>query len=89
MGIYENCVLRHAAGMYWIVKIKQDKDDYRNPVCTNETGAWIWERICKGVHEEQIAQELASEFHIPNAMATQDVRAFIRQLEEQLLRNGE
>lgn len=85
MRMYENCVMRHAAGLYWIVKVKQDKDNYKSPVCTNEIGAWIWERICKDVNEEQIARELASEFGISNDLATQDVSAFIEQLEQQLL----
>jgi hypothetical protein len=79
---YSDCVLRHAAGTYWIVRVKQERGKYVRPVHTNESGAWMFERLSQGMTVEEVASGMAREFGIDVETALLDARDFVRQLGE-------
>jgi hypothetical protein len=78
----KNYQLRHAAGKYWLLAMEQPGFAYRQPVCLNESGAFLWELLAKGADRKEAAEQLAQEFGLAENEALQDVTDFIRQLEE-------
>lgn len=79
---YKDYQLRHAAGMYWLLDMKQEGLTYKKPLCLNEGGAYIWERIQEGMSKEQIVQHLVAEFDLFEIDARQDVDLFYGQLQQ-------
>ena len=75
--------LRHAAGRYWLLDMKQDGLCYRKPVELNECAALIWKMNDQGSTREQIAQELQKTYGIAMEQAKEDTEQFIRRLKEQ------
>ena len=57
----ERYVLRRAAGACWLVDVLQEGETYRPPVQLNDTGAFLWEGLCRGTPEEELARQLAGE----------------------------
>lgn len=75
--------LRHAAGLYWLIDMKQSGDTYISPVPLNEVGAKIWEMFESGMSEAEICGWLSDEYKISPEQAQSDVRDFVTQLEAQ------
>ncbi|MBP7174683.1 MAG: PqqD family protein [Thermoclostridium sp.] len=78
-----NYLIRHAAGMYWIIKADQRKE-YIRPVATNECGAILWERIEKGSSVKELSVLLQRKYGIGPEEALADVNEFL----DQLIENG-
>mgnify|MGYP001598566896 CR=1 FL=1 len=55
----------------------------------NPAASFIWERLCKGRAEEEIAAELCGEFEVAPAAARADVAEFLAELRaKRLLENA-
>ena len=80
----ERYVLRRAAGACWLVDVLQDGESYRPPVQLNDTGAFLWEGLCRGTPEEELARQLAGEGDVPPEEALADVRGFLEELRKLL-----
>ncbi len=77
MAIKGSYQVRKAAGMYWITDTQQSGIDYKQPLCVNETGAWLWQLIQKGISESEIISQYAKRFDISPEIAEQDCRGII------------
>ena len=67
-------MVRKVAGTYYLFSDKEDKD-MEHPCVLNETGYFIYTRLQKGIPVEEIANELASNYHISYDEAIIDVRS--------------
>jgi hypothetical protein len=74
-------ILRHAAGLYWIIKTDQQKE-YSKPVITNECGAFIWKKMEDGAGVERLEVYLQECYGIGSEEALTDVRSFLDQLKK-------
>lgn len=83
MGREERYQLRKAAGLYWLLDMKQDGAEMREPVVINESGAYIWEQYHRLGSELSVAEALSREFGLSVQEGLTDVRQFIQQLREQ------
>ena len=72
--------LRYAAGLYWLVDMKQSGTSYIEPVPLNETGARIWEMLDGGIPKPEVCSRLCKEYKLLPEEAEKDVRDFITQL---------
>lgn len=72
--------LRNAAGLYWLLDMKQEGKEYRKPVPINECGAIIWKELEKGCTTEEISVLLSEKYDIGREQAKQDIMDFIQQL---------
>lgn len=77
---YSNYQLRYAAGVYWLVNVKQRGLDYIKPLGLNEGGAYLWRLLCEGNDKAMIADRLCGEFGLERADAVKDVEDFLEQL---------
>lgn len=75
--------LRHAAGMYWLMDMKQTGETYQKPISFNECGAAIYHRYRAGEDEVEISEFLHKEYGIEQKSAAEDVRQFLQELQEQ------
>ncbi len=74
-----DCILRHAAGYDWLVRVKQDSAKYIQPVLLNEAGTAIWRAISLGKGEEKLISILAGD-EKPTEETRQDLTEFLLQL---------
>lgn len=74
--------LRHAAGADWIIKEDQREEEYIPPFMVNECGAVVWKGLEAGYDMEVIAGILQEQYGIEADKALEDVRMFVKQLEE-------
>lgn len=70
-----------AAGVYWLVDMEQDIDDYRNPLAMSEVGAKIWNMMQTGAGRVEIADALVREYSCIPEEVREDVEKFEKQLE--------
>jgi hypothetical protein len=71
--------LRHAAGKYWLLDMRQQGFAYRPPLCLNASGAFLWELLAKGMSRREAARQLAQAFGLAEKEALQDVDSFVQQ----------
>ena len=83
MDDYSRYIIRHAAGRYWLIDIKQSPIPYKKPVVINSIGAFIWEKHRAGLKSDEIAALISSECGISHMEALNDIKEFMKQLEEQ------
>ncbi len=74
--------LRHAAGVYWLLDMEQAGVPYKPPIPINEIGARIWELLFRGEEKAKIAEILADEYQVDIGTISEDVDAFVKQLQE-------
>lgn len=79
---YKDYQLRYAAGMYWLLDMKQKGLTYKKPLCLNEGSAYIWKRIQDGMEKEEIVKHLVQQFDVLEMEARQDVEFFFEQLRQ-------
>ena len=79
----ERWQLRHAAGSYWLLDMKQGPGDRKSPLSLNQAGAEIWNLIQQGMKEEAVADEMCCRYQIDRESAMDDVRGFLAGLEAQ------
>lgn len=79
---YSDYQLRYAAGMYWLLNVKQRGFDYIRPLCLNESGAYLWQMLCEGMDKMKIADRLCNEFGLECEEALKDVEDFLEQLKK-------
>ncbi|MEE0859083.1 MAG: PqqD family protein [Acutalibacteraceae bacterium] len=73
-------LLREVAGEYLLVPIGESSVQFNSLVTMNETGAFIWKKLDKGMDTEQIAEALTKEYTISLQQAKNDVIEFINYL---------
>lgn len=76
-------IIRHAAGRYWLIDIKQAGMPYKKPIIINSAGAFIWEKYRVGLKVDEIAALISNECGISQMEALNDIKAFMEQLEKQ------
>lgn len=74
--------LRQAAGIYWLIDMRQPGYPYEKPLPLNELGARIWGMMGEGLGLEEMAEVLAGEYEASPEEIKGDVRAFCKQLEQ-------
>lgn len=81
MRVNSGYSIRKAAGSYWLLDMKQNGKDYKEPIELNESGARIWELASQGRDISFIAEYLVKQYGIGIEMAKEDVRQFLKGLE--------
>lgn len=86
---YERYQLRFAAGLYWLLDMQQDGVDFVQPTTFNESGAYVWRRIERGMKPDEIAKDFGKDYGIEYEEAKADVEGFLRQLHMKGIEFGE
>lgn len=81
-------ILKNIAGDYIVVPGGKNIVDFRIMLTLNETGAWIWKELEKGVSLQELTESFAENNGIEISVAENDVKDFILQLENRELLEG-
>ena len=75
-------IIRHAAGIYWLIDLKQDPAVYKEPMSFNETGAMVLRLLEEGMSAKQIAGIIHDRYGSKPEEALEDILSFELQLME-------
>ena len=82
MKIKEGFLLREVAGSFVVVAVGDAVKDFNGIINLNETSAFLWKCIEKGMDEQSIAETLVSEYEVDKEIVIKDVKSFITKLTE-------
>lgn len=74
--------LRKAAGLYWLLDLRQSGEHYKPPLAMNEMGAEIFKYRQLGDNEEEIIRKIGSEYDADVETIKRDVTSFLKKLKE-------
>ncbi len=72
--------LRFAAGVYWLLDMRQSPNAYKRPMSMNEMGAEIWRLLQKNHSIDEIAVILSKEYAADVTEIKEDIIQFHKQL---------
>ena len=82
MRIKKGFVLREVAGQIMVIATGEASKDFHGMIKLNATGKVIWLGLQAGLSEEQLVVRLQEQFDVEADKASQDTRAFMKQMEE-------
>jgi methyltransferase-like protein len=82
MKIKEDFMIRHIADEWVVIPMGERLKEFNSLIKLNESGAFIWKILEKGVSKDEIIDALLEEFDADEKKASEDVEAFLRKLEE-------
>ena len=82
MRIKKGFVLREVAGQIMVIATGEASKDFHGMIKLNATGKVIWLGLQDGLSEEQIVVRLQEQFDVEADKASQDTRAFMKQMDE-------
>lgn len=82
MRIKSGFVLREVAGQIMVIATGEASKDFHGMIKLNATGKVIWLGLQEGLSEEKIVARLQEQFDVDEEKATEDTRAFMKQMEE-------
>lgn len=77
MKIREGFMLRKVAGKHVVVAIGPASKILNGMIKLNDTGAFCWDYLLKGISEEELGGVLSTEYGISEEQAKSDVSAFL------------
>ena len=83
MKIKDGFMLRQVAGQYIVMPLGQKALDFNCAITLNESGAFLWSVLEKGVAEKkQLLNKLLEEYDVEESIAQQDIDLFLQKLIE-------
>lgn len=82
MKLKKDFVLRQVADTWVIVPVGQAMLDFNGMLTLNESGAFLWNALEKGVDQEALVRTLTTEYDVPENVAREDIAEFLAKLEK-------
>ena len=83
MKIREGFILKEIAGSYVVVPVGQDLVDFSSMITINETGAFLWEKLCNDITTEELCDAVINEYEgVTKEEALSDIDEFVKVLKE-------
>ena len=82
MKIKEGFILRKVGGSNVIVPTGNETNEFNGMITTNDTGAFIFEKLQSGMNSDEIVKTITEEFEIDSETATKDVEKFIEKMKD-------
>ena len=77
MKIKDGYILREVAGNNIIVAVGGESVTFDGIKTLNETGAFLWRNIEKGMNEESLVKVMLEEYEVDEETAKADVKEFV------------
>lgn len=77
MKIKEGYILREVAGNNIVVAVGGESVNFDGIKTLNETGAFLWRNIEKGMDEEALVKVMLEEYEVDTETAKADVQEFV------------
>lgn len=88
MKIKQGFVMRDVAGQAVAIATGEASKSFHGMIKLNDTGAFIWNGIEKGLGEAEIAEQLAASYDVEVGQALKDVESFIVRMRDAGLVEG-
>lgn len=88
MKIKQGFVMRDVAGQAVAIATGEASKSFHGMVKLNDTGAFIWNGIEKGLDEAEIAEQLTASYDVEVDQALKDVESFIARMRDAGLVEG-
>ncbi len=82
MKIKDGFVLRNICDEFIVVAVGRQTLDFKGLIKLNESGAFLWEQLKNDVTEDELLKALTAEYAVEEAVAREDVAAFLKSLKE-------
>lgn len=83
MKITKDIIMREIAGETVLLPVGELAVRFQGIMSLNETGVFLWKHMQEDCTEDTLVQAIVEEYDTTEACARKDVRAFIKQLQEQ------
>ena len=82
MRVKSGYILREVAGNYLVVAVGEEAMDFNGLITTNETGAFLWNKLSSDISEQELVSAMLDEYDIDEGTAAADISSFISKLKE-------
>ena len=83
MKISDGFILKEIAGSYVVVPVGQNLVDFSSMITTNETGAFLWDKLQNGATVDELCESVMAEYQgVTRTDALADIEEFINVLKE-------
>lgn len=82
MKIKDGFILRKVANTYIAVAIGEESVNFNAMVTTNETGAFLWEKLKTETTEAELVKALTAEYEVDEETAKADISEFLGKLKD-------
>jgi len=83
MKIRNGFILKEIAGNHVVVPVGEDLVDFSSMITTNETGAFLWEKLKNDVTTEELCESIMAEYAgVTREDALSDIEEFVKVLKE-------
>lgn len=82
MKIEKHFILRKIAGDYIIIPTGKTALTFNGMITVNEQGAFLWQKLCSEITEEQLVDALLTEYDTDRQTAQADVSDFLNILRQ-------
>lgn len=82
MKIKDDFVLRKVADSYVVVPVNSLTLDFNGVINLNETGAFLFEQLQKGIDKNELVCKMLDEYDVTKEKASEDIDAFISKLKD-------
>ena len=69
MKIKQGFILREVSGNYIVVAVGEGTKTFNGMIQLNDTGAFLWKLLEKGATQEQMIEQMASEYAVEKQLA--------------------
>ena len=80
MKIKDGFLLRKVADRYIAVAVGEESVSFNAMITTNETGAFLWEKLKNDISEEELLKALLEEYDVDEETAKADIAEFLEKL---------
>ena len=80
MKIKDDFALRKVADSYVVVPVNSLTLDFNGVINLNETGAFLFEQLQKGIEKEELVEKMLDEYDVTREKASADIDLFINKL---------
>ena len=82
MKIKDDFALRKVADSYVVVPVNSLTLDFNGVINLNETGAFLFEQLQKGIEKEELVEIMLDEYDVTREKASADIDSFINKLKD-------
>jgi hypothetical protein len=82
MKIKDDFALRKVADSYVVVPVNSLTLDFNGVINLNETAAFLFEQLQKGIEKEELVEKMLDEYDVTREKASADIDLFINKLKD-------
>ncbi|MCD8025413.1 MAG: PqqD family protein [Clostridiales bacterium] len=82
MKIKDDFILRKVADSYVVIPVNQMTLNFNGIINLNETGAFLFENLQKGISEQDLLQKMLDEYEVDVQTAKTDIENFVKKAED-------